>query len=540
MAIGSGIHRLSDPVGLKNVAGETINPARDESLQTILDAMASQRDGGSQLLVGTRRNQVEARFFEHDPNNILAVQVTGTGSITQDVTEGNGKFGTGTTAGSTFQASMREVPRYASHFPNYWVYTAAFPVVTGSGKIEKGPRDATTGYFTRRNKDGLFIVHFRDGVDTETIQVTDENGDLVTSTTVGYADGVANGDLALLYKRDDVVEKPVFENEQVYLWTQLWLGSGVTSLLLYHPDSNERPEALVAVHHFKHTNLDTRPSTSTPNLPVDVRGENGDTGEDLVVTSGCWAAGNTSPGVLPFESIVNTSATGDGDPAPTVATPFRGAYVSTIHHRHAVILLEADQSGTLTVFYSHDAAPGSDRQDTFEYDTADGAVIIPVSTPLEFLKVDFDPDVDTTTFEVRTVLRNDPIPVGTQKLKAQMDKNTDAVPTKAALFAFDDNQTKPMPGDPTLGIKVDDLHSLIASIKADNPPITNPIIRKDFDFAGGAIYKGYATAGSDRSSGKAWTILRTTLVNGLPQEDGVAVGVNWDDRAGETYTGSVA
>lgn len=435
--------------------------ATQASLSELVAALVHGRDGNGHLLVATRHNQWEARFFEHSPSNILDVVVAGAGSAFSH--EGHAHFESGATAGGSVQATMREPPRYAANYATFWAFTACFSPVTGTGKVEIGPTNDTDGYVVRRTAAGMSVVHLRNGVEEVVPQVS------------------WNGEAASRFTRGGVAEAIDWSKKNVFVVTQLWLGSGPTTIWVSTPDANERGSAVIPLHTFRHPNTSEEVSTLTPNLPIRATAQNGGTAENVALKSGCWVVGNASPDRIALQSVANSSTANLG-----AGATFLGKYVSMLHHRFLSVLVDANQDGSLVVEWSKDGAAVDFTEPSVSYAAADGAAIFNFPRRLEYFRLRYvNGGGAQTAFELRAELTETERSIPRGILKEQMGKGIEAVPTKAALFALEGNQTKQVTGG-----ALSDAYSQSSKLALDERSMLHAYNGSTWDRARGDVANG--------------------------------------------------
>jgi len=268
---------------------------RENSIKTSI----VERDIFENIVTTNRDNQVKINFFEDTPQNLLTVTTNDTGTATSSL--GLALFATGTGTTSFSKGVTTQSTRYLG-FEVYSMFTAAFTNPTNAGSYQRiGLYDSANGFFVGYEGTSFGITH-RNNTSDATIAQASFNEDLLDGSASSKF--TSDGSPIALDKT----------KMNIYRVRFAWLGAGPIFFDVLSPDSN-----WVTFHKIRYPNTSSTASLTTPNLPmtVDVSKTSSDA-TDLIIKTGCWAAGSTS-------SLENISETITDD---TLASKVRAILVA--------------------------------------------------------------------------------------------------------------------------------------------------------------------------------------------------------------------
>jgi hypothetical protein len=275
-------------LGQKTAANSTpVVLASDKSVPIAFDSPGTLDVFGSVITSG-RYIQAWAPFFQASPSLLASVTVANGGSATQGT--GTGVFSTGVSANGQVSAATFDRVSYSAHHEIFVAMTAAFTTGVANSYQRIGLFDATDGFFFGYNGTSFGLWHRYNGVDTFVAQASWNTDTL--SGAAGSRFTSVGAPIAL---------DPTKLN--IYSVRFGWLGIANAIFEVMAPDGN-----MVVVHVVRFPNVQTTVSLSNPNLPLAIDVKNTAGGTNLVVTSGCWVGGTTSPSIPPLNGRGTISA----------------------------------------------------------------------------------------------------------------------------------------------------------------------------------------------------------------------------------------
>lgn len=224
----------------------------------------------------TRYNQVEIDFSNGLPGvDYITTTTSGGGTVT--ATAGSGIISSGVGANGKALITSDPLTDYRPGFEMYFWGTATFTIPTSASSFQRiGLYDDNNGYFI--------------GYEGTTFGFTRRSGGADNFTAIAAWDDPLTGGPTSKFTRDGVPE--VFDPTKfnVYRVRFGWFGSAICVLELLAPDGH-----WVEALRRENPNFFTVPHIQNPNLPVRIQvDKTGSDGTDLIIKSGCVAAGATS------------------------------------------------------------------------------------------------------------------------------------------------------------------------------------------------------------------------------------------------------
>lgn len=207
--------------------------------------------------------QIQLNFCYNISTTLTDKTLVGTGTATS--VNGQGKFSSGTTTGSSVSVSSKRIAKYRAGTGLLMRFTAIFPEVTGTAfsSISLGYDVNTIGF--ARDVDGVFINREQGGVSSPVL--FDE------------------WDMSALSDYD-----PTKMN--LYQISFGWLGAGVIRFYIMSP----RTGNWVNIYNIEYPNSDIAPSVQVPHFPINLYAQNGDTTDDVVLN--CASVGVFTEGIV--------------------------------------------------------------------------------------------------------------------------------------------------------------------------------------------------------------------------------------------------
>lgn len=283
-------------------------------------------------------NQIEVNFEIAPGPTLITNTFVSTGSAT--ISNGHTLYATGSGVTSSAKGVTVAINVYKPLYQSYSAFTVAFTTPTSANSYQRiGLYDSSNGFFIGFNGLNFGITLRSTGVDTF-VNRTAFNGDLLT--------GLASSK----FTRDGVPEAINLNFTNLFRIRFAWLGSAPILFEVYSPDG-----IWVVFHTLKFPNSQLNPSIANPDLPmtIDVAKASGDA-TDLIISTGCWAAGAnsnlsqitstiTDTTLAPLNrSVITGVTTGGGGGYVNVKVNPSGAVVANVSGTVA-----ATQSGTWSV-----------------------------------------------------------------------------------------------------------------------------------------------------------------------------------------------
>lgn len=275
------------PVDGSGVTQPVSGPLTDAQLRASRVAVDAglQLDAFANLIVGYRNNQVEADFHTGNPDTIVTVTKTSTGSSAN--TDGSAVFSRGANVNGTVSAVSAPVVYRPLH-EIYAAFTASF---TTGGAAAPG------------------LTHRRGGVDQPRV------------AQASFSEDTLTGQAGSRFTRDGVPEAIDWAKDNIFIIAFGWLGGAPIRFSVLSPDG-----AWVVFHKINWPNTNSGPSILNPELPIRFEvadaiqragifdasdgfflGLEGAPASAASVKTGCWALGTTAQTGALSETITTKS-----------------------------------------------------------------------------------------------------------------------------------------------------------------------------------------------------------------------------------------
>lgn len=241
----------------------------------------AQTDVVGTIITGNRNNSVIASFSDEGSSNLSSlINVSPTGTGTGSLTSGLALFSSGTGTSASITGQTYTSVKYNPQYEVYVTFSVAFtdPTSVNSSQFIGLWNVTTEGLYIGYNGTTFGSAVMTDGVQTFTNRAS-WNGDLL------------NGSATSKFTRAGVPEAINLNFLNLFRIRFSWWGSAPIIYEVMSPDG-----LWVVFHTIYQPNTTTTPSLRTPNLPVTLRvNKEVSDSTNLIMRSGSWAAGTTSP-----------------------------------------------------------------------------------------------------------------------------------------------------------------------------------------------------------------------------------------------------
>lgn len=240
-------------------------------------------------IVNSRYNQLEISFDTTPGANLITNTTSGGGSVSTAL--GHTTYATSTATTAFAKGVSVQSVKYRPGAELYSYFTASFTTPTSANSYQRiGIYDSNNGFFIGYNGTTFGVTLRTGGADTFTAR-SSWNGDPL--------DGSSTSE----FTRSGTPEAINLTYSNVFRIRFGWLGSASILFEVLSPD-----ESWVVFHTIKKPNSQLLPSIANPDLPmtIDVSKTSADA-TDLKMTTGCWAAGASSPNAPITSTLTDNS-----------------------------------------------------------------------------------------------------------------------------------------------------------------------------------------------------------------------------------------
>lgn len=241
-------------------------------------------------IVNSRYNQLEISFDTAPSATLITNTTSGGGSVTN--TNGHSLYATGTATTASAKGVSVQSVKYRPGAEIYSYFTAAFTAGIANSFQRIGIYDSNNGFFIGYSGATFGVSLRTGGVDTFTAR-SSWNGDPL--------DGSSGSE----FTRSGTPEAINLTYSNVFRIRFGWLGSASILFEVLSPD-----ESWIVFHTIKKPNSQLNPSIANPDLPMTIevsKTSAGSPSTDLVMATGCWAAGASSP-LQPLDSTLTDAS----------------------------------------------------------------------------------------------------------------------------------------------------------------------------------------------------------------------------------------
>ena len=240
-------------------------------------------------IVNSRYNQLEISFDTAPGASLITNTTSGGGSVSTAL--GHTTYATSTATTATAKGVSVQSVKYRPGAELYSYFTASFTTPTSANSYQRiGIYDSNNGFFIGYNGTTFGVTLRTGGADTFTAR-SSWNGDPL--------DGSSTSE----FTRSGTPEAINLTYSNVFRIRFGWLGSASIIFEVLSPD-----ESWIVFHTIKKPNSQLLPSIANPDLPmtIDVSKTSADA-TDLKMTTGCWAAGASSPNAPITSTLTDNS-----------------------------------------------------------------------------------------------------------------------------------------------------------------------------------------------------------------------------------------
>lgn len=241
-------------------------------------------------IVNSRYNQLEISFDTAPSATLITNTTSGGGSVT--TTNGHSLYATGTATTASAKGVSVQSVKYRPGAEIYSYFTAAFTAGIANSFQRIGIYDSSNGFFIGYSGTTFGVTLRTGGADTFTAR-SSWNGDPL--------DGSSGSE----FTRSGTPEAINLTYSNVFRIRFGWLGSASILFEVLSPD-----ESWIVFHTIKKPNSQLNPSIANPDLPMTIevsKTSAGSPSTDLVMATGCWAAGASSPNAPITATLTDSS-----------------------------------------------------------------------------------------------------------------------------------------------------------------------------------------------------------------------------------------
>lgn len=285
---GALLVTATNPAAAGSASEGTLEEVRDEIIN-VQDHLPL--EVFNSLVVSSRRNQLEVSFFESDPDSNTDVTCTKSAGGDNSLHEGHAHFNTSANVNGKSSVESVLSVTYRPMHEIFAAFTATWTAPTSANSYQRiGLYDANNGFFVGYNGLTFGIGHRKAAVDAHVPRAS-WNGDLLT------------GAVGSKFTRGGVPEAIDLTKVNIFRIRFGWLGSAPVTFEVLSPDGE-----WVTFHTIVFPNLSDHPSVADPNLPMRLHvSKTGADATDLVMTTGCWAAGTSAEEVALVDTLTDKS-----------------------------------------------------------------------------------------------------------------------------------------------------------------------------------------------------------------------------------------
>jgi hypothetical protein len=240
-------------------------------------------------IVNSRYNQLEISFDTAPGASLITNTTSGGGSVSTAL--GHTTYATSTATTASAKGVSVQSVKYRPGAELYSYFTASFTTPTSANSYQRiGIYDSNDGFFIGYNGTTFGVTLRTGGADTFTARAS-WNGDPL--------DGSSTSE----FTRSGTPEAINLTYSNVFRIRFGWLGSASIIFEVLSPD-----ESWIVFHTIKKPNSQLLPSIANPDLPMTINvSKTSADATDLKMTTGCWAAGASSPNAPITSTLTDNS-----------------------------------------------------------------------------------------------------------------------------------------------------------------------------------------------------------------------------------------